>query len=105
MSNHSHERELEQLGYRVRLLRNISILLCIFTLMGLGAVVFLPEFTIEQKVWLVSVSGCLTVGILITLILARHDVTATLFLSNLSTLYTGIVVGIGIAIAHHALKN
>ena len=93
----NYERELEKIGERVGLMRNLAIMLNLFVLTSIGAFMFIPGI-IEPivKIYLVSVSGFALVGITLALLLARKDSTATLFFTGLSLLISGIFLGVAI---------
>lgn len=99
----NYERELEKVSERISLMRNLSILINLFTIASTVPVIFLPQFMNGiVKIWIISVSGLAFILVTVALFLSRRDTMVTLFITGLSLILGGIFagVGIGVGLAH-----
>ena len=100
------ERALKRVSARISLFRNLSILVAAFALCVLFVVLVLPELLPRLvKVWLVSISGAAFLVLIVALILARNDSTATLLFSKLVDVTSGVVIGVAIGSLYHVFAS
>ena len=96
----------DPLAYRINLLRNLSIPFNLFALVQLVVAVILPDIlTTILKTWIITVGGCLFVGLTVAQVLARGDSTSTLFLTLLSVLISGFASGVSLVVIVTKIKN
>lgn len=89
------EKQLERMGERIGLLRNLAVLLNVFVVVTVGAVMFVPAIIAQEvMVYLISVCGFLFLMVTVALIMARKDSTATLYFTGLSLLIAGLIAGV-----------
>ena len=97
---------MEELSGRISLIRNLSIVVTVFSIMQLVFAVTLPDvLTTLIKTWLISVVGCVFFGLIITLFLARHDLAIILFINFISPYVSGVITGISLTIIILKIKN
>ena len=95
------EKKLEQKSNEIQLLCTIATTLQFFVLILVITLFFIPRaFPEELRVWLVTVSGCSVVGILVVLFLVRRNSTAKLWITFLSVFVSGLLIGTSIFAIH-----
>jgi hypothetical protein len=91
----SLEKQVERMGERIGLLRNLAVLLNVFVVVTVGAIMFIPGLLAQEiMVYLISVCGFLFLMVTVALIMARKDSTATLYFTGLSLLLAGLIAGV-----------
>jgi hypothetical protein len=100
------EKQTSALEYRIYVLRNCSIPVNLLAIVQLIIAVALHDvLTVILKTWLITVAGCLFIGLTVALTLTKNDSTTTLFLTLLSALASGFIGGISLVVIVIKIKN
>ena len=97
------EKQLDVISNRIILLRNLAVLLSLFSTILIGTLVFIPTILPDLlKIWAIAVAITSVIGISLGLCLSRKDSTTTLFLTVILIFVAGIFIGVSIfALAAH----
>ena len=91
------KQQLQELSDRIVLLRNITIIFYVFSLLVIATLFFIPNIlSTTLKVLCATVTGGSFVGILIALFVARRDSTIVLFFTLLSASIAWFFIGVSI---------
>jgi len=91
---------------RIFLLWKLCIFLNLFCFVQLIISVIVPDILVPiLKTWLIVIAGGSSLGLSISLFLARNDPTTTIYLCFLSIFIDGLISGISIVIIITKVKN
>jgi len=90
----SEKTQLQQIGDRILIARNLALIFQVCSLVLVITLLFLPgALSTRVKVWSVSAAGVSFIGILVGLIVVRHDSSTILYFTCLSFLTSGLFLG------------
>jgi len=91
------KKKLEKTSITITRLRNLAILFNGIALILIGTLFFFPHILPPiLKIYLIAVSGCISVIIIVALAISRKDSTTTLFFTLFLAHISGIFFGISI---------
>lgn len=101
-----HEQKIKELGGRIDFLRTMSLLCLMISSILTVLVPFLTHvLSSDIKIWLLSICGCGALGLCVALLMGRKDATITLFVTFVTALFSGLLLGVSIFSFGYEIKN